>query len=104
EGQCEADCTPTLEKACEGAERYLAFNLESRGIEEQREFMRVSWFAPQGGPSFRDDRTGRDAADETPFTENELTAPEHPGTYPVWTVLRDARGGVTWATVSVRVD
>jgi hypothetical protein len=95
EGQCEADCTTP--KACGGAERYLVFRLETRTLDVERESMRVSWFTAGGG-SFRDDRTGRDGSDTATFTENELTAPEAPGTYPMWIVLRDGRGGSTWAS------
>lgn len=104
DGRCDADCAGGPEETCAGAERYLAFSLETRLLAEQREVMRVSWFTAEDGPTFRDDRTGRDAADTTPFTENELTSPTQPGTYPVWTVLRDNRGGVTWASFAVRVD
>jgi len=63
--------------------------------------MRVSWFAVGG--SFRDDCTGRDAADLVTTSENECTAPAASGSYPLWVVLRDSRGGVSWATVEVRV-
>ncbi len=99
DGQCEADCK--VEQGCAGAERFLAFSLESRTLDEVREVMRVSWFAVGG--SFRDDRTGRDAADLVATSENEYTAPTASGSYPLWVVLRDSRGGVSWATVEVRV-
>ena len=99
EGQCEADCKP--EKACAGAERFLAFSLESRTLDEVREVMRVSWFTTGG--AFRDDRTGRDATDLATTSDNDYTAPSAPGSYPLWVVLRDSRGGVTWATIEVRV-
>jgi len=51
-----------------------------------------------------DDRTGRDATDPATFTENDLTAPNAPGMYPVWVVLRDSRGGITWACFRIRID
>jgi hypothetical protein len=101
-GQCEADCQ--TERTCGGAERYLTFSLETRQITETRELLRVSWFAAHGGGSFRDDRTGRAATDSTPSTENEYTAPQTPGTYPLWFVLRDERGGITWNSVHVQVE
>jgi hypothetical protein len=101
DGQCEADCK--VERACGGAERFLAFRLETRQLTEQREVMRVSWFTTAGGGSVADDRTGRDATDPLTFTENEYTAPSQPGLYPVWAVLRDSRGGLTWGSVRVRV-
>lgn len=101
-GQCEADCK--VEKSCGGAERYLAYRLETRSLGETREVMRVSWFAAEGGGAFADDRTGRDAEDATNFTENTFAAPTTPGTYPVWAVLRDDRGGITWAAFRVVVQ
>ncbi len=100
DGQCEADCN--VEKGCAGAERFLAFSLESRTLDEVRELLRVSWFAVGG--SFRDDRTGRDAADFGTTSDNEYTAPTTPGRYPLWAVLRDSRGGVSWTSIEVRVD
>ncbi|MBN9162861.1 MAG: hypothetical protein BGO98_02305 [Myxococcales bacterium 68-20] len=101
-GQCEDDCK--VERACGGAERYLAFSLETRQVTEVREVMRASWFAVDGGGAFRDDRSGRSADDLATFAENEFTAPTTPGVYPIWVVLRDDRGGVTWSSVRVRVQ
>jgi hypothetical protein len=101
DGQCEQDCK--VEKACGGAERYLAFHLETRELAVDREIMRVSWFAANGGGSFRDDRSGRNADENDTFAENLYTAPALQGTYPVWIVLRDNRGGVTWKSVRVQV-
>lgn len=102
EGACEQDCR--VERACGGAERFLAFDPETRQLEEQREVMRVSWFTAEGGGAVADDRTGRDAADTQTFTENTYTAPRTAGLYTVWAVLRDNRGGVTWNSVRVRVN
>ncbi|MDB4944702.1 MAG: hypothetical protein JWP97_4236 [Labilithrix sp.] len=102
-GSCDADCRTGGEKACGGAERFLAFSLETRTLSEVREIMRVSWYAPIGAGSFRDDRTGRDGNDLVTDSENELTAPTTPGVHPVWVVLRDSRGGMTWRTVEVDV-
>lgn len=99
--RCEEDCN--VERACGGAERYLSFSLETRQLTDVREVMRVSWFAEGGGGAFRDDRTGRSADDVATFTDNEYTAPMTPGVYPIWVVLRDDRGGVTWSCVRVRV-
>ncbi len=101
-GQCEQDCK--VERACGGAERYLSFSLETRQLTDVREVMRASWFAVDGGGAFRDDRTGRSADDVATFTDNEYTAPTTPGVYPIWVVLRDDRGGVTWSSVRVRVQ
>jgi hypothetical protein len=102
EGQCEQDCK--TEKPCGGAERYLAFHLDTRQLATDREIMRVSWFAADHGGAFRDDRTGRGAEEAEAFTENEYVAPTAPGQYPIWVVLRDDRGGVAWNSVLVRVQ
>jgi hypothetical protein len=99
DGQCDSDCK--VEQGCGGAERFLAFSLETRSLDEVREIMRVSWFATSG--TFRDDRTGREAGDLATTSENDYTAPTALGTYPLWIVLRDSRGGVTWRSVEVLV-
>jgi hypothetical protein len=100
-GECGQDCK--VEKACGGAERYLAFHLDTRQLVVDREIMRVSWFAVTGGGTFEDDRTGRNADDTATFTENLYTAPQAPGLYPIWVVLRDDRGGIAWKSLQVRV-
>jgi hypothetical protein len=100
-GQCTDDCK--VEKACGGAERYLAFHLDTRQLVVDRETMRLSWFAGASGGSFRDDRTGRNPDELETFTENAYTAPETPGQFPVWLVLRDDRGGITWKSLRVEV-
>jgi hypothetical protein len=100
-GQCTDDCK--VEKACGGAERYLAFHLDTRQLVVDRETMRLSWFAATGGGTFRDDRTGRSPEETDTFTENVYTAPPGPGHFPIWLVLRDDRGGITWKSLRVQV-
>ncbi len=101
-GGCAADCSP--EKTCAGAERYMAFDLETRALRERRESMRLSWFVAQGGGIVRDDRTGATEEETTVATTNRYTAPAVPGDYPLWLVLRDSRGGVGWKSYVVRVQ
>jgi hypothetical protein len=101
DGQCEQDCK--TEKACGGAERYLAFHLDTRQLVVDREVLRASWYVSSAGGSFRDDRTGRTADETDTFTENVYTAPESPGLYPLWVVLRDDRGGLAWKSLQVQV-
>lgn len=81
------------------AERYVAYDLASRTLVERRETMRVSWFSTAG--SFANDRTGRGEEEVATFTENEWTAPDEATVAHLFWVLRDARGGVAFATQRV---
>ncbi len=93
---CPADCTtPT---GCQGAERYLYLDPETRSLAERRETLRVAWFSPAG--RFDDDATGASAEGES---ANGWVAPEAPGTVPLWVVIRDDRGGVGFASYRVEV-
>ncbi len=83
------------------AERYVVYDLASRRVVEHRETMRVSWFATGG--SFANDRTGRAEDELESFTENAWTAPAEAGTVHLYVVLRDARGGVAFATQPLTV-
>ncbi len=97
---CEADCAAP--RGCTGAEKYVFFDPEIREVRERREGVWVSWFATGG--TFEYDRTGRDEeAANLPFTENLWTAPSEEGTFSLWVVLRDDRGGVGWERYRVRV-
>ncbi|WP_394820717.1 hypothetical protein [Pendulispora albinea] len=98
---CAADCSP--EKGSGGAERYLAFDQETRQLRELRESMRVSWYTAEGFGSFADDRTGAAENDPTTFASNRFTAPQASGDFPIWVVLRDSRGGVDWKSIRIRV-
>lgn len=84
----------------EDAERYVAFDPRAQAVVPRRESMRVSWFATGG--AFEHDRTGRDEDDEEIFSDNGWTAPEADAAT-LWVVLRDARGGVAFATQPVRM-
>jgi len=78
------------------AERYVAYDLATRTLVDRRESMRVSWFATAG--SFANDRTGRAEDELETFTENEWTAPDEARSVHLFVVLRDARGGVAFAS------
>jgi hypothetical protein len=78
------------------AERYVVYDLASRTVIERRETMRVSWFTTAG--TFASDRTGRSEDELEPFTDNEWTAPDEARSTDLFVVLRDARGGVAFAT------
>jgi len=81
------------------AERYVVYDLASRSLVSHRESMRVSWFTTAG--VFESDRTGRTEDELDAFTENEWTAPVEPRTVHLYVVLRDARGGVAFATHTI---
>jgi hypothetical protein len=83
----------------DSAERYVVYDLATRSLVERRETMRVSWFATAG--SFESDRTGRAEDEVATFTENQWTAPSEARTVHLYVVLRDARGGVAFATHTV---
>ena len=83
------------------AERYVVYDLASRSLVERRETMRVSWYATAG--TFENDRTGRAEDELESFTENVWTAPAEARDLHLFLVLRDARGGVAFATHTLTV-
>jgi hypothetical protein len=84
------------------AERYVVYDLERGAVVEHRESLRVSWFATEG--TFADDRTGRAEEELATFTDDEWTAPDATVTVHLFVVLRDARGGVAFATYDIKVE
>lgn len=97
---CTDDCVP-VSKGCSGAERYVAYDVESRSVQVRRESVVASWFATRG--AFSSDRSGRDGADVAVDAPVRFTAPPTPGTVHAWVVLRDERGGVGWRSFSLDV-
>jgi hypothetical protein len=95
-----ASCPPSA-PGCTGSEWYAYLDPVTQAVVRTREEMRLSWFA--SGGTFAVDRTGRDAMDPTPYTDNTWTAPSAPGVVNVWLVLRDDRGGVGWRSYTFRV-
>jgi hypothetical protein len=89
---CAADCTTPV--GCAGAERYVAFDIGSQSLVDQRESIAVAWYATAG--TFDQDRTGRDSSDTTTTSDNGWQPPATPGPVHLWVVLRDDRGGVGW--------
>lgn len=87
--------------SAESAEPYVVYDLAQRGLVTRREALRVSWFATSG--VFAHDRTGRDEAELDAFSENEWTAPQVGSHVHVFVVVRDARGGVAYATQPLQV-
>jgi hypothetical protein len=85
----------------EDAESYALYDLANQAIITRRESLRVSWFTTAG--SFAHDRSGRTADEPETFTENVWTAPDDARVSHLSFVLRDARGGVAFTTLSVTV-
>lgn len=85
----------------EDAETYLRFDPSGPALLTERESLRVSWHTTGG--AFDSDRTGRGEAEAETSTESGWTAPAAPGVVHLWAVLRDARGGVAWASRDVAV-
>jgi hypothetical protein len=84
-----------------GSETYPYFDPLSQMITMRREAMSVAWYATDG--SFASDTTGRTETDEATYLDNTWTAPATAETVTFWVVLRDSRGGVTWAEFSLDV-
>ena len=87
--------------ACGGAESYLSIDPTTKQIATRRESIVVSWYASAG--KFDGDRSGRDESDMATNAGNTWTAPKTAGPVHLWTVLRDARGGVGWASYTLSV-
>ncbi|HVV51704.1 MAG TPA: hypothetical protein VHO06_18695 [Polyangia bacterium] len=83
------------------AETFLYWDIVALALVQQRESLRVSWFATGG--AFDLDTTGRTSAETETFTQNGWTAPTTPGPVYFWTVLNDSRGGVDFAAAEIDV-
>jgi hypothetical protein len=81
------------------AESYALFDVLNQVILTRRESLRVSWFATAG--SYAQDRSGRNEDEPETFTENTWTAPNEARVSHLSLVLRDARGGMDFASVAV---
>jgi hypothetical protein len=91
---CAAD-----ERPCDGAESYVWYDPDARELTTRREAMRVSWFATAG--AYDQAHSGRGEAEaDTAYADDTWTAPAS-GDALLWIVLRDDRGGATWASFRV---
>lgn len=87
---------------CGGAEDYIAIDPITKQLDARRESMVASWFATTG--AFDVDRSGRAETDLATNAANGWTAPATAGLVHMWVVLRDARGGVGWASLTLDVQ
>lgn len=92
----------TARWTADSPETFPVFDPEQRQLVEQRESLRVSWYATAG--RFAHDHTGRDGDDPARDSENQWTAPDQPGLVHLWVVLRDSRGGTDFGGYLVEVQ
>ena len=85
----------------DSAETFVYWDLVSATLVDQRESLRLSWFATDG--TFDLDRTGRTSGETETFTQNTWTAPTQPETVHFWFVLNDSRGGVDFGSADIEV-
>lgn len=88
----------------DSAEMFQVYDVATATTSEQREALSVSWFVSAG--ELAHDKSGRSAEEAaTTYAENTWTAPVESSDALVWlwTVVRDSRGGVSFATYAVRV-
>jgi hypothetical protein len=97
---CPEDCTEPLPPGCAGAERYVAFDPESRTIVPRREAVTISWYSNAG--KYANERTGAGETDTANASFNVWTAPGS-GQATLWIVIRDSRGGVGFEEYGVQV-
>jgi hypothetical protein len=84
------------------AEHYPYYDQSSVALVDRRESLRVSFYTTAG--SFDLDRSGRDEDDPNTFTDDVWHVPNGPAHVTLWFVMRDSRGGVTFATLPVDVE
>jgi hypothetical protein len=97
-----AHATFEVQFADGSAETFPVYDPTARALTDQREALRVSWFA--AGGAFDHDHTGRGADETDLFTDDGWTAPSSPGAIPAWVVLRDSRGGVDFRAFTIVVQ
>lgn len=87
--------------AAGSAETFPYYDVATVSLVQQQESLHMSWFV--SGGSFEHDRTGVAAGDPSTSTSNQWTAPTTPGTYYMWLVLRDSRGGTATKSYTIVV-
>ena len=84
----------------EDIETFPIFEVENRELRDEQETLSVSWFATGG--SFQTDTST--APEGEVETTNLWKAPQEAGSYTIYAVLRDSRGGVSWASQELNVQ
>lgn len=97
---CEADCE-SAQPGCAGQEDYLVLDVQTGKLVARRESMSVAWYGTQG--AYVDERTGLLESERADRSSNTWTAPASAADVTLWTVVRDARGGVGFRALRVLV-
>ncbi|HTU59119.1 MAG TPA: hypothetical protein VMF89_11810 [Polyangiales bacterium] len=71
-------------------EPYVVYDRGERSLKDRTEALRLAWFTSSGSLA-EDTTSARDAV-------NQYLTPDQPGLVHIWLVLRDDRGGVSYAT------
>lgn len=93
---------PDCESGCGGAEAYVVWDPDAKELVDRREAISATWFATGG--TFDVARNGRTGDDPATDLVNGWTAPEAARDVWVGVVLRDERGGVGFAGVTIQVE
>lgn len=98
---CLDQCVAPMPE-CHGAEIYVLSDPVTRTLRLERESIRISWFVTAG--SLERDQSGRTSDDPQRRAENRWTAPDLPGDYWLFVVIRDDRGGANWIAQPLSVQ
>jgi hypothetical protein len=96
-----ADVTLSVGWTADSPETYPVFDVLAQTLVDQREAMRVSWYATSGALAV--ETSGAAENDPALSTENHWRAPAQSGVAHLWVVLRDSRGGLDFAAYDVTV-
>jgi hypothetical protein len=90
----------TISTSWNEPEMYLYYDPQSQTLVTRRESMRVSWFTSGGELAVDATQVGEDDPATGASTTWHVPGP---GTYYLWAVLRDSRGGIAWTDATVNV-
>ncbi len=93
---------PDCASGCGGGEAYVVWDPDAKELVDRREAISATWFATGG--TFDVARNGRTGDDPATELVNGWTAPEEGGEVWIGVVLRDERGGVGFAGVTIQVE
>jgi hypothetical protein len=95
-----ANTDVTISTSWNEPETYLYYDPRSQTLVSRRESMRVSWFTSGGELAVDATQVGEDDPATGASTTWHVPGP---GTYYLWAVLRDSRGGIAWTDQTVTV-
>lgn len=85
--------------ALPAAEPFVRYDAALTRVVDAEESLRVSWYATRGSLTPAETTAGSAPTDVT-----TTFVAEEPGPVRLWAVVRDSRGGVTWAAADLVVD